>query len=618
VIRVSLSPLSLAALVLAFLASIEIGGLGLLFPLEGRFLDALVRIHASGLEPDPDIVIVDIDEPSLARMAEIAGKFPWPRSVYADLVTGIEAQRPRAIVFDLLFSEEDFYNREGDRAFNAALKDLSNVYFPIQRLDETTDAKGVPIAQVSAVLGLGRTESAQPNARVQLLPPQAVDEAHWRRSGIINFIEDSDGVGRRYWIDMPAYGWRLPSLPARVARDLGFPVPQEEDVLLHWRGRARSFRHISYADLYEDLSRKSPKRPPDELKDKIVVIGTTATALGDRRVTPLSNVYPGVEILATAIDNLKNRRWMRPTPGYVEFGLTVLLLAFAWEAFRLRRYPLEIGVALGVISALLVAGSYLALGAVRLVPVFTPLAFAWSLYLYGAVLAYLNERKQREHAVRLFSRFLDPNVVKKIVDQGETVESLSGKTREISILFSDIRGFTTMSETRPPDEIVQLLNRYFSRQVEVIFRHGGTLDKFIGDCIMALWGAPLDDPKHAEHAVAAALEMERVLEGFRAELGPAGAGFDVGIGIHSGSAVVGFIGAEQKLDYTAIGDAVNLASRIEGLTKSARSRILVSRDTVEACHNAFDFRSRGKYKVKGRAQEVELFEPRAKTGSARP
>jgi len=338
--------------------------------------------------------------------------------------------------------------------------------------------------------------------------------------------------------------------------------------------------------------------------------------LHDLRVTPINSLYPGQEVLATAIDNLKNARWMKPTPAYAQIALAALLLAFVWEAFRLRRYPLETGVALGVISALLLAGAYLALGAGRIVPVFAPLVFAWSLYLFGAALAYVDEKKAREHAVRLFSRFLNPALVRKIVDQGETVESLSGKTRQISILFSDIRGFTTMSETRPPDEIVQLLNRYFSRQVDVVFRNGGTLDKFIGDCIMALWGAPLDDPKHAEHAVAAALEMERVLKEFKAQLGPAGADFDVGIGIHSGSAVVGFIGAEQKLDYTAIGDAVNLASRIEGLTKDAGSRILVSRDTAEACNNAFEFRSRGKFKVKGRAQEVELFEPRAKAATS--
>jgi adenylate cyclase len=229
------------------------------------------------------------------------------------------------------------------------------------------------------------------------------------------------------------------------------------------------------------------------------------------------------------------------------------------------------------------------------------------------MLAYLREKRTREQAVRLFSRFLNPDVVRRIVDQGETIESLSGKTRQISILFSDIRGFTTLSETRPPREIVDLLNRYFSRQVAVVFRHGGTLDKFIGDCIMAFWGAPLEDPRHAEHAVAAALEMEQVLLGFKKELGETASDFDVGIGIHTGSAVVGFIGAEQKLDYTAIGDTVNLASRIEGLTKEAHSRILVSRDTAAACHNSFAFISRGSYKVKGRSQEVELFEPRAKS-----
>jgi adenylate cyclase len=236
--------------------------------------------------------------------------------------------------------------------------------------------------------------------------------------------------------------------------------------------------------------------------------------------------------------------------------------------------------------------------------------FAWALYLFGAMLAYLREKRTREQAVRLFSRFLNPDVVRQIVDQGETIESLSGRTRQISILFSDIRGFTTLSETRPPQEIVALLNRYFSKQVGVVFRHGGTLDKFIGDCIMAFWGAPLEDPRHAEHAVAAALEMEQVLLVFKKELGEAGGDFDVGIGIHTGSAVVGFIGAEQKLDYTAIGDSVNLASRIEGLTKDAHSRILVSRETMAACHNAFAFSSRGSYKVKGRTQEVELFEPR--------
>jgi adenylate cyclase len=603
-------PLHSAAALLLVVALLEIGRLHLFEGIEGRVSDFFVRGHANGLAPDPDIVIVDIDEPSLARMQDAAGKFPWPRSVYADLVLGIESQKPSAIVFDILFSEDDTRDPEFDRAFNRALKGRKNVYLPMVRLDAAGDAAALPAAQIAGALGLERSESAQPDARIQLLPPQVVDEEHWQRSGVINFLEDPDGVGRRYWVAMSAYGWRLPSLPTRVARALGFPVPDVESIVLNWRGSKGAFSRISFADLYDDFGRKKRTRAPDELKDKVVVVGVTAAALGDLRVTPISSTYPGVDILATAIDNLKNQRSMRLTADPARVALAAVLLTLVFAAFRLRRNAVGTGVALAAVSAALLGAQYAALSARLILPVATPLLFAWALYLFGAMLAYLREKRTREQAVRLFSRFLNPDVVRQIVDQGETIESLSGRTRQISILFSDIRGFTTLSETRPPQEIVALLNRYFSKQVGVVFRHGGTLDKFIGDCIMAFWGAPLEDPRHAEHAVAAALEMEQVLLAFKKELGEAGGDFDVGIGIHTGSAVVGFIGAEQKLDYTAIGDSVNLASRIEGLTKDAHSRILVSRETMAACHNAFAFSSRGSYKVKGRTQEVELFEPR--------
>jgi len=175
-------------------------------------------------------------------------------------------------------------------------------------------------------------------------------------------------------------------------------------------------------------------------------------------------------------------------------------------------------------------------------------------------------------------------------------------------LFSDIRGFTTLAENRTPQEVVSLLNRYFTLQVEVVFRHGGSLDKFIGDCIMAFWGAPLDDKRHAQNAVAAALEMAQVLQRFKQELGKEDGDFDVGIGIHSGVAVVGLIGSDQRREYTAIGDTVNLASRIEGLTKGL-SRILVSRETMRLCGQEYDFTAFGAHQVKGREQAVELFAP---------
>ena len=229
----------------------------------------------------------------------------------------------------------------------------------------------------------------------------------------------------------------------------------------------------------------------------------------------------------------------------------------------------------------------------------------------AALHAYLHEKRERQRSVQIFSRFLDPRVVGELVNKGESVLTLKSQSRQLTVLFSDIRGFTTLSEQHTAEEIVDLLNDYFSRQVKVIFKHMGTMDKFIGDAIMAFWGAPVDDPQQAINAVEAALEMCDTLMEFRAHLGASGEHFDVGIGIHTGPAVVGFIGSDNRLDYTAIGDTVNLASRIEGQTKGV-ARVLVSADTRALCGDAFDFEDHGFYKVKGRTQEVQLFEPRRK------
>jgi adenylate cyclase len=235
--------------------------------------------------------------------------------------------------------------------------------------------------------------------------------------------------------------------------------------------------------------------------------------------------------------------------------------------------------------------------------------FGWLYYLVAAVRAFLQERGQRRRITQIFNRFLDPRIVSELIDQGQTTASLSGQKREVTVLFSDIRGFTTLSEKQPPQAIVALLNRYFARQVDVIYRHQGTLDKYIGDGIMAFWGAPTDQPNHAARAVVAARDMVAALEAFRHELGPAGDGFDVGIGIHTGEAVVGFIGSpDHRQDYTVIGDTVNTASRIEGKTRG-RCRVLVSAATRRACGSEFEFRDRGRAKLKGKKKEVRLYEP---------
>ncbi len=212
----------------------------------------------------------------------------------------------------------------------------------------------------------------------------------------------------------------------------------------------------------------------------------------------------------------------------------------------------------------------------------------------------------------MFKRFLDPRVVSQLIESGDLDYRNTAEAREVSVLFSDIRGFTALSETTKPEDVVALLNGYFSRQVEMIFRHSGTLDKFIGDAIMAFWGAPVAMPDHAARAVAAALDMSMALEELRGQLGELGAELEIGIGINSGRAISCFIGLSDRLDYTVIGDTVNLASRVEGLTKGI-ARILVSEATREAAGDGFEWIDRGLHSAKGREMQVRLFEPRRKS-----
>ncbi|MEO8037696.1 MAG: adenylate/guanylate cyclase domain-containing protein [Betaproteobacteria bacterium] len=598
----------LAVLIAAFIGLIVVEARWLHFTeaFSNRVADFFLSSQAKSLKADADVVIVAIDERSITGMSELAGRWPWPRSVHGEVVAAIEAQKPKAIVFDIMFGEPDVFRPESDEDFNRAIRGFDNIYFPTARNDDpAVDSFGVPIADLAPALGAIRGPRSVQDATIDVLQPRALATESWRL-GLINFLQDRDGVGRRYIVFSPAYGWRIPSLPARVAADLGWPLPNRADIQLGWHGGAMAHPQVSFVDLYVDLNSEKKRRSQDEFKDKIVLIGATATGLGDIRVTPVSTKHPGVEILATAIDNLKNSTWLRAAPVWLEPVIGIALIAALAAALWARVNTVRIGAGLAAASVVLLAVSYLSIGHGMRMPVATPVFFAWIFFLITAMNDYMDERRSREFAVREFSRFVNPHVVQEIIAKGGL--SRAGESREVTILFSDIRGFTTLSESRSPQQVVDLLNRYFSKQVDVIFRYGGTLDKFIGDAIMACWGAPIDDRDHAKHAVAAALDMADTLQAFKRDLGGADADFDVGIGIHSGPAVVGLIGSDARREYTAIGDTVNLASRIEGMTKGV-ARILVSEETMLRCGADFDFIDRGSYKAKGRTQEVRLFEP---------
>jgi adenylate cyclase len=607
--RVYANPLVLLLAAIVAAALLEFSGLNWLRAAEARFSDFFVAAQAGKIKPDPDIVVVAADEHSLEQLADFAGRWPWPRSVHGEMVQGIEAQKPRAIVFDVMFFEPDIFRLDADELFNKTVAHYNNVFFPTVRQDPAGDPYGVPIAEMQAALGAFAGPQADKNATLNVGLPKALTPENWRL-GTIDFLADPDGIGRRYFVYQDAYGWKIPSLPARVAQDLGLAVPDVGSILLSWPGGKAGRPHVSYSDLYIDFNSQKRKRDPNEFKDKIVIIGVTASGLHDIRPTPVGSLYDGIDILAGALDNLKNKNYLRPVPAAWPVVMALALLVLLYAGFRMQLHTLKIGGALSTLSVILVAAQYVAIGKLMVLPVLRPLLFAWAFFFIAALQEYLRERREREYAVREFSRFLNPHVVKEIMAHGGL--SREGESRQVTLLFSDIRGFTTLSESRTPQEVVSLINSYFSRQVAVVFRNGGTLDKFIGDCIMAIWGAPTDDAKHAEHAIQCALEMADTLDAFRKNLADPNADFDVGIGIHSGPAVVGFIGSEQKREYTAIGDTVNLASRIEGLTKGV-ARILVSEDTMRLCPDAFDFVPRGLYKVKGRTQEVALFEPKRKS-----
>ena len=588
--------------------------LGGLDSLEHPVQDSLVRAYSATRPTDPDVVVVDVDEQSLLAAQKYLGAgWPWPRSLYADLLQGLYKQDPAAIVFDINFVDPDLVRPDNDQYLIQTATGNDKTFFPMVRSEGigTDDSKGPPLKAFPPQLGFIAGPGADPDAHVSMVFPLP-QLAMTGRVGLINFLQDSDKVGRRYYTYYDAYGWKIPSLPTKVAQSLGFALPSADSFVLNWRGHTGSVPHVSFFDLYSDLQRHKHERPADEFKDKIVVIGSDATGQGDFHPTPLAATYPGVDELATALSNLKHGDWMRRTPPWAGVLLSLALLLGVAAMFARRQGPFRTGLALLGASLLLLALGYGFLHARWLLPLSQPMLFAWLFYVGMALSEYLRERRERQRAIGMFSRFLDPRVVNDLVTNQRNLLTEGAKSREVTLLFSDIRGFTTMSESHTPEQVVDILNRYFTLQVEVVFRHHGTVDKFIGDCIMAFWGAPLPDPDQAKHAVAAALEMAKVLLEFRKGLGPELAEvFDVGIGIHTGPAVVGFMGSANKLDYTAIGDAVNLASRIEGQTKGV-ARVLVSAATRERCGDAFDFIERGTYKVKGREQPVQLYEPREK------
>ena len=323
------------AAIFSLLIVIDAGFLHVTANMRQTAFDMMVRYRIIVPKPDKDIVIVDINEASLASMAKEYGRWPWPRQVLGEFLEHLEEQHPKAVIFDILFSDPDVYNPDSDTYFAAAVSRTTNTFFPMLRLDEASDSLSqITPAMIPGVAPL--SEEAQAGSTIGIVLPHFQSILQGGRLGLHNIYPDPDGIVREYLVYRDDYGWKVPSLPARVIRELGYHEPAARRVLLNWRGKPFSYQTVTFSSVFDDMISKKRTRPQNEFTNKIVLIGSTAPSLFDVKPTPMSRLHPGVEILATAIDNMKQGDYLRYPEGRTLYPLLTLLIvwATAWAFYR--------------------------------------------------------------------------------------------------------------------------------------------------------------------------------------------------------------------------------------------------------------------------------------------
>ena len=628
---------------------------------ENKSYDQRVAWTATPVGSGSPVVIVEINESSVRALEPAFGRWPWPRLVHASAIDYLKRSGAKVIAYDVLFLEHEgrssavingqtISGAESDEAFVTAVRTAGNVVLLADALYEGTTA--TPAAeQNEQTMGLLKGVY-QPGAGFQVRPNVAppfrelADAAAGIGHNYLTKDEQSDAA-RRMLPFIESHGLAVPSLGMAAA--LAFSQVQKADVraegalmrvgnvrmpILHepvvrtgqpstqalFRlhapvraadGSRSTYPTYSFFDvlLSEDnvQSGRPPVIPASAFEGKVVFIGTTASGLFDRYATPFDGGAAGVEFHATLADNVIADSFMRRVPWRVDFATTAFTGLGAGLAATLLPLWLAIGTSAGLLVALGTALTW-AVGAGLWMGAVMP-GLALGLALFGGVSwRYLVEDRAKRQVRALFGRYVSNDVIEQLMDD-PTLVSLGGQRREMTVLFSDIRGFTAASERATPEDVVTQLNEYFGAMVEVLFRYQGTLDKFVGDMVMGLFGAPLPDPRHADHAVQTALEMIEVLERmnvtWKAEGRPV---LNIGIGINSGEMIAGNIGSEAIMSYTVIGDAVNLGSRLESLNKDYGTRILISEETRSRLTIDVAMRSIGQVKVKGRAEAGEVFE----------
>lgn len=596
------------------------------------------------------VVVIALDNASFENpdMLDNFGRWPWHRKLYAQLLWYLRQAPARAVGIDITFAGRDS-DAESDSLFAEQLEATPNAVlaFSLNRSRTTWETGAEPAYEEL----LARAWSVDNQACGQFRPYTGVEISLAdlnRRAGALGCIsvqpDEEDGVIRRapllfsfrdrYY---PAFAAALagmaaaPSatagakLPAKAAtfdcrgslRILGRQVPlvgRDASALVYWYGPYdRGFRRYPVWQVFNSalavVNGKTPAIPPSEFRDKIVLIGPTATGIGDFRSTPFPKLFPGVDVHATLISNLLEGHFVRQAGNVWSIG-AIALLAFITSAavwgFPDWRVYSAASVAL---AAVYLALNFWLFWRYRLsLVIMGPVLAVAACYAAGNVGRYITEGREKRRYRSTLVRYVAPQIVEAIMQDGRLAE-LHNEKRNLSVLFSDVRGFTTISEKLPVDELVRTLNEFLNGMVRVIFEHQGTLDKFVGDCVMAFWGAPVHQDNHAELAARAALAMQAELERLNAAWRSQGRPeLKTGVGINTGEMIFGNIGSEQRMDFTVIGDNVNLAARLESSTKELGATIVISEATRQQIASLAEVRDLGTIHVKGKEVPIRVYE----------
>ncbi|SEG33538.1 CHASE2 domain-containing protein [Oceanospirillum linum] len=664
-LKKALSPLirplgSLLILAIFLLHAIGYWNIGLFSKLEQIAYDVRINMTLPN-EGDSQILIIDIDEDSLREI----GQFPWPREYIAELLYILFGEYGISTLgFDIVFPEAD--QRGATEALKGLLlekPELTETLTPlIESMDGDRQLAGI-LNQTPAVLGFyldREPEIETPSVGVlpeplpikspispSLLPipkaqrfsgNQPVHQANALSAGFFdNPLVDQDGVFRRVPMIQEYQGNYYQSLSLAVVRSVlgmppvefiisgnknnptlealdvgGFriPVDNQTGALVPYYGGRGTFEYISVTDIFQQTAAK------EKLQGAIVLLGTSAPGLLDLRTTPVQSVYAGVEVHANLIAGILHQSF-KHQPSYTVGGEILLLiflgLLLTFTLPRLNPLPILIGSVL-IFSGIWYGNLLLWTDYKWVFPLATPVLLSALIIAYQLAYGYLVESRGKRQLTRLFGQYVPPELVDEMNENPASI-SLEGESREMTVLFSDVRGFTTISEGLNPEELTRLMNAFLTPMTGVIHEYRGTIDKYMGDAIMAFWGAPLKDPLHAKHGVEAGLRMIEIMK----ELGPefkkrGWPELKIGVGLNTGPMNVGNMGSEFRMAYTVLGDAVNLGSRLEGLTKQYGVDLMVSETTAAAADN-YLYRELDLVKVKGKHEPVAIFEPVALKGS---